>query len=626
MFSILLLQILSLCSFLGFYIYFSKKDISNLCCYLFFITSTLILITYILGFIGFLNIGTLLIHVTGVALFIFNLKNFFKLNNYKSQAPIYAFLICIVFITLGLYFTGARIYYWDDLTHWAIVSRDLFVYDKFPSPVNGSDFYVDYPPGTALFHYYFLYPLKILSPINYIETSALLGQSIIIISSGLCFIKLSLTKFKFYNLFVALTILILVFTGSEGLNSLMVDSLIGIYFGAAIFLTINGKTNFDFLNVVLACLTISLFKPTGILFSLTIAYILAITIIYKKYNGDNSSTITNYNWKKILFIFLVLIAAIFSMKFSWNIYVDSVSSPVWNYKFKFKDLYFLFSNASDDQKQIISNFYNAITPNFNLVFKDFIRSSENYIFQYYFYLIILITLYSLIKVKNNLFNLIFLNIFITFIGYCSVLLFTYLFLFTTPDGLALASFSRYVSSFSICLVLFVYTIIFNNQFKNYKFCLILILLPLLINPIYISRISHAFYANPNIKTIRMERVNYENLILQHPFLRLKSSKIILVSECTGGYDRLLLSYDLFPAKVSRFPQLSPNCKSDTLTFGKSPIFDNFDFNEHDFIIVVNSSTWFINSYGKYFDNIDGTFPMLFKISSHQDTIKFIRIK
>jgi hypothetical protein len=124
----------------------------------------------------------------------------------------------------------------------------------------------------------------------------------------------------------------------------------------------------------------------------------------------------------------------------------------------------------------------------------------------------------------------------------------------------------------------------------------------------------------------MERLNYENLISQHSFLRLKSSKIILLSECTGGYDRLLLSYDLFPAKVSRFPQLTPNCKSDALTFGNSPIFDNFDFNGHDFIIVVSGSTWFINSYGNYFDNIDGTFPMLFKISSHQHTPKFIRIK
>jgi hypothetical protein len=94
----------------------------------------------------------------------------------------------------------------------------------------------------------------------------------------------------------------------------------------------------------------------------------------------------------------------------------------------------------------------------------------------------------------------------------------------------------------------------------------------------------------------MERLNYENLISQHSFLRLKSSKIILLSECSGGYDRLLLSYDLFPAKVSRFPQLTPNCKSDALAFVNSPIFDNFDFNGHDFIIVVSSSTWFINSY------------------------------
>ena len=347
---------------------------------------------------------------------------------------------------------------WDEFSFWAASTRLIYTTDllfKENSPI----FFKSYPPIQQLFQYYFL------QFFSWSEKNTLFAHNVWLLSGLLCVASLPkagvLTKVV---LFVSLATLIYAFGYS--FSSLYSDALLGICFAAAVtFAAKNTRNTGVWLALVFSLTVLILLKEIGILLALVATAVYAANLLLSSSGPTQLGLFTSLwssiktHWIRLLAIFGVIVCVMQS----WAWYVKgigasrSISTPTIS----------LWGDAAF-QKRMTSTLDEFVR---RTVEADFVSISAYFVQRHPTILMVLVGLIALsvlsvqlARAGRRLFcGVVMSIIFLGFCGYVAALLLSYLIIFTEYEGIRLASFERYLSTYLVAWASFVFVKLFDDS-------------------------------------------------------------------------------------------------------------------------------------------------------------------
>lgn len=248
-----------------------------------FTNLSIIIVIYFFGLFNHLELGYYFVVSAAILCAGLLAFNYTKIDLHKifTVGFIFFFIIFALAMFINKY-TFANT--WDEAAHWLLTVKNMYILDKLSTVPQSNILYRDYPPGSALFHYFWARNLKV-----FLENSSYISM-MVLIGSFLCS---TLKNYSFGDWKKLLLIYpILFFTPltfySYAYTGLFVEPLLGILFGYTLFIYFSQKLNiFTILTISLTFFVLVITKSTGIIFaSLCIIIIVMDMLLIKK----------NYMW------------------------------------------------------------------------------------------------------------------------------------------------------------------------------------------------------------------------------------------------------------------------------------------------------------------------------------------
>lgn len=179
-------------------------------------------------------------------------------NKLKQNTPIWLFTLVLVALALKL--SGGSLNVWDDFNHWGIVAREIVQTDSLLFATSSSK-YLNYPPGSAAFIYFFHWPTS-----HFEEDLALFAKSCFVISSWAYALKESRDNSLLHQVVFLTIFLLTAFSVVHGFRSLMVDDLMVSCSIIALIIILKSEIKiWDTFILGLCMLSLAVIKSTGIL-------------------------------------------------------------------------------------------------------------------------------------------------------------------------------------------------------------------------------------------------------------------------------------------------------------------------------------------------------------------------
>lgn len=425
------------------------------------ITFTLIgIIEFILGILNLLLMGTLLIIALSLIYFIILIKNknitISKIKEYfnnPTKLIISILFIYITFVSLSMHLT-----HYDNFSHWGLIIKTMFQYNRLPNFENNYIFFKGYQPGSASFIYY------IGTLLGKSEQSMIIGHNYLILSYFTILFN-NIKKDKYKNILLLLSFYLFISaTSTIGFNDLLVDVLISLQLVSALIIMNNYKDNIKkaFIYTLPIYIYLYLVKNTGLLFDV----LLSIYLIYLSFKNNNIKEGIKYSIISFLIsIFFLLI---------WQNHVTLVYGH-WALNTK--------HNLS------VQNYYSTFTTSGINHITNFITLYIKHIFSlnitniYFIIFNILGIIFISLTNKSNKKLLITLDI--IYLLYVILLGILYIFSFPWEEAKVFAGYTRYIMTILFVLfgIFINYIITYKNKF-NYKTIYLIIISVLLLIPIY----------------------------------------------------------------------------------------------------------------------------------------------
>lgn len=386
-----------------------------------FFLTTLAAITYLYVFALFdiLQVGLWAFHLVGTFL------AFYKA--YTDMA--YRKILLTALLGGGvLYFIFSSSWFlsWDEFTHWGVAIKWLNLKDSLPTSSDPVPYFY-YPPGLPLWQYLFI------GGRNFLEGTAFFAHSILILA-GLAVLVPTRWPVKWPMLF-ALFFVVLELEYKASLRYLYADHVLAVIFAATLVLIKNKSKDEVWWPYVLPCFVLGVIKPYSFLFGLVIVGFLALNRLFK-------ASITGF-------------AALAVAYLSWGkLYGKSGS----------------FSKVAKGFKETFS----GARTEFDLqVFEAFQGFLAEQFFAIFLPLVVLAALYFFLTRKKDGVGLELAYLFLGLLGYMTFLFLSYLYLFSEYEALRLASFRRYLGSYTLGLQLYLLSQVIRNfpplRFKRVGF-------------------------------------------------------------------------------------------------------------------------------------------------------------
>ena len=434
-----------------------------------FVTSiSLMSILYISSLLGLLLPISYLVFVAGLIYFCLNLYNCIKDNVLRnimsptivftkpltSPLAIFGFLYCLNWFV----FKDAYITLWDEFSAWGIFTKIAVEYDSIIAGFNNIPA-AGYPRISALWQYYFI---LFVNEGEFRDGIAIFAQAVFFSSAAPIFL-FSKNTGKYQILYHILSIscfFCLIYLFVEPVSSLYADSVLALCFGISIILYIANKQNkVQFLIINILLFSMVQIKPTGLIFaSLAITVIAVYELCFMERRLSSK-----------LIRLCVLAATILGSYISWSIikFHSGITSPSIASRYsKF------LSGLEDHQKVVVENFLYSLTYiGNNEIFVGYFAHPFGNLFTHPFGDFSLSPLYWTIIFLSFVFASSFylqswrdrtkhicLGVLLTIVVviYTSLLLFTYMAIFSQYEAVRLASFRRYMGAvyLGVYLVLF----------------------------------------------------------------------------------------------------------------------------------------------------------------------------
>jgi hypothetical protein len=185
---------------------------------------------YISDFLSPMRITAVVLLVIGNVIFAFYLLRFIRDRGVPDTRRA-ILLVMLIAGLLGLYYLNlhAAFTQWDEFSHWGTFTKMVESEHTFHLKEEGIRYYFeDYPPGTALFSYFFL------QGTGYQESVIYFAHSLILLAGCLPTIGMVLAVSFFRGLLAIVACYLLVVVLGQGWSSALIDQIVGILFGGVI--------------------------------------------------------------------------------------------------------------------------------------------------------------------------------------------------------------------------------------------------------------------------------------------------------------------------------------------------------------------------------------------------------
>jgi hypothetical protein len=429
--------LLSIISILGFGLYVNRLakiplEISLVCA-----CSSLILILFLAGLVGYLEFASQLLLVVGVGSFIYSRWRNRGVVQFNLSAIVFLFISTVVLLvlsTLPLYSHFSTV---DDYSHWGIVAKIISNEGRLITSTDAVSF-KSYPPGMALFYSFFL------QLGNYSEHLVIFSNALFVMVLYVplfSVIPKDCNKYVLFGMNAFLYVLLssIAFTGA--LRTIGVDMVLGLMFGMALFIYLSNRKQGRLKAIlVIAPLVIVLpvIKLIGILFSLVIIGVIVCDIFV--------GVIARRDKLKLLVLSILIATATLLIYKVWGLHVTNMGvMPDFDISISVDQVVQAFtpSQVAEREKIIINNFVHRFT---NI--KDF---SNLVLIGCLLFLSIIWQSGTQFAPKERVTP--FVAIFLGYYGYLFVLLLLYLFFFGSYEGTLLASYRRYTNTYLLGMVI-----------------------------------------------------------------------------------------------------------------------------------------------------------------------------
>ena len=486
---------------------------------------------------------------------------------------------------------------WDDFSHWLLTVKNMVLFNELSNNSKSTILFKTYPPATAIIQYFYNFVGGIgFRSLNLEYNSQLITNYFVMILLLSIVNMIQLSKKTKIILYPVLFLIPAIFN-TEIYVSLYVDvilSIMGVYLIIFYEYIKKQKINkrFEFIDMAFATLFLSLIKSTGTAIIVFYPiYIVIDLILTKKYK---------FNLKVIITILISLLLG----KKSWGYYLSRTKADIiWETgKITLGNVLKVFDGKGQQyQYETINNFFKAIL------------KQRIGIFPYTVFFIIMIGLliYLYIRKKDNeRLKLLIYNILIIVIYPISLLL-MYIFIFSPAEAINLASFSRYLSTIVIFLILLNVLILIKDKtiLKYEKIITICVII--------------LFFTNSTMKTFTIKKFKQikrakENRNEIRPIPKEISinpdNKIYFISNMTKdeGYYYWIFKYEATPLKTQ------PNYYNDNENLFET--LKNFNY-----IYIKDFDDNFSKKYSAIFKNsLEAN--NFYKIEKENNEIKLIKIE
>lgn len=416
-----------------FHIPFQKSPLIGFSCL--FVTQ------YFFVLFGIGEIGIIVAFILNVVLLLLSIRLLVKR---KSRNDLYGILLPAFIFFLLMFFFGFifrnRFYTgWDELAFWDAFIRSLYITGEKSATI----VHADYPLGISLIQYYFVAITKYSQGIIIFGIFSVLFSGILF-----CCPNFSKKNIVYFPVVMIFSILLLYFCDLPPL-AIRVDGLMGIFFGALIFMIFteeNQDFNFAFQLAILLFFFVSL-KTLCIIFVAILFLALLTNTNFFPGNGKGNNIKKFSICKPKIYSLIIIILSPMIAFFSWEIR-NQIVKPMKVFstsRLTFQNIQLLFSaNLADRERKICEDglahlfkmdFYGAKTPVFILISG----------------LLFVALLIFIIEKTNNSKKFLKLNItlLLGFIGY-TIFLFLFALFIQEPElGEELNSFDRYIGTYLI---------------------------------------------------------------------------------------------------------------------------------------------------------------------------------
>lgn len=565
-----------------------------------FLSSALLL--YIAGLFNLMKFAVYLIYLLAIISFVYTIYCIIK-KKIKISEIFTPGIIMYIFVIMVMAFIVKDTYYyeWDEFSHWGANLKAMVEYDVFWSNKIYDGVHVVYTPIAGIIEYFFC---KInggfAEDVSYMAINTFIITLLLPIIKGQkhnlkSYIKLILFWFMFYC-----SIKLCNFQ----LTSIYIDMLLGILFtlGMVLAYRLDGKE--DKINLILTLIMMPLLKDTGLLLLGIILMQLFFSKVLLKIIEERKITKQHFKIFGIIVLMLIITLVFYG---SWKIYCgvngkvlddrhDKNAISEIDIKEYIKGILLLDTDNSK-YKDISNSFYDALnaTP-----VVGGLESTVTAVKLVVVLDIIGIIIYLINKDEQDKKKIatVLLALNIGFVLYCLLLLATFMFAFTETEGRALASYSRYMSTYFIAWIIITVGLALNSKIKNIIISLIIAIMLCLYPTSVISIVD--ITSRKNLSGIDDEIRTEANIIKEN--VKLSDKVYIIYQNIGGGYEYHKLRYSISPIVTNLLYEWSLGPKyydSDiwSLDLTKEEFEKKLIDEEFDYVFIAKIDKQFVDIYG-----------------------------
>jgi hypothetical protein len=584
----------------------------SICLYLFGLINCLVLGVYsIVAFIlGLLFYAFLL-------LLIQQKKNKTRetINNLKNCLSPGGFIF-IIGILFASYMSYGRLYSGtDEFSHWGRVVKLLFIYDQLP--IKNDDIlklvmFKSYPLGTSLIGYLFA---KIYSSF-FCDCAHMFSMNVLILSQLILFIHGTKWKDAFGGLICQICMVAICITFSSPyailFTNVLVDPLLGITLASCMYSSIimsqfTWKQSL-YLTIFLSNLILIKQPGFGLAFLVLIApTFLGLASIIQKIN--------KYQFRGLLKSFSFFMPH-FSLLF-YYLHKKSLSGIQQNFSGEKITLKALYDGWHYNSNEVFSEIFEKMIDQIFFLEKKYFVIPISYFMIILFCIVVVYFLFKENQKRNRVLLFVPYLIIFGFLIYSITLFLYYNFSFSAYEGVRLASFDRYISTFMIFTFITIMGLLYQH----------------IMNECYTNNsrfISTLFFVSPILFSSKLAVIkSYFDPISNQSMMEFSSVFDQIVRQSISENDKFFFISQASKAKgfeglVSAvyFPL---NYKSQPLSWGE-PQFDgdiwsrnianktiNSFFSDYQYCYMYRNNQYFVEHYSQYFEPLINKPNVLYKV-------------
>ena len=231
------------------------------------------LTTYVGGLAGALHPTAHIVWFGGAGLFCFWIvqacrgKGYARLFFSQPWPWIYTLLCGLYWIV----FQDCELLYWDEFSHWALAPKEMY-FRRALYAANENLTHAHYPPGAALWH------TIVTVHAGFTPGTLYMGQFMMLCAPFMAFLqKIHWRQAHWMVIGLALSLLLVADLG-QGVAMLLVDALLGAWFGGMLLYFLSGECNLpEMLLLAPPLIFIALLKDLGLVLSLSAATLFLLT-------------------------------------------------------------------------------------------------------------------------------------------------------------------------------------------------------------------------------------------------------------------------------------------------------------------------------------------------------------